>query len=149
MQIRVLKTKLMPEKRVLENFLLNDELRLTEQYDQAELDSSNATILLNTREEPAESTYKNVQSDFLKINDNLIINPIYQIEKKDNSVHLKRPSGISWFGDHLPTSEEFLPKEVEVQITSLSGRRIEMADPETLKELQKKFVLINVPEKYV
>ena len=139
----------MPEKRVLENFLTNNELRLTEKYDQAELDSSNATILLSTREEPTKSTYKNVQSDFLKNNNNLIINPIYEIIKKGNSVFLKRPSGISSFGDHLPTSEEVLPKEVEVQTTSLRGRRIEVADQETLKELQKKFVLINVPEKYL
>lgn len=143
------KTKLMPEKRVLENFLSNDELRVTERYSLAELNSSNAMILLNTREDPAETTYRNVHSDFLKINNNLIINPIYKIVKKDNLVLLKRPSGVSAFGDHLPTSEEFLPKEVQVQPTNLSGRRIEIADPEALKELQKKFVIINVPEKYV
>jgi SAM-dependent methyltransferase len=143
------KTRLMPEKKVLENFLNNDELKLTEQYNQASLDSSNATILLSTREEPAKSTYKNVQSDFLKNNNNLIINPIYKIIKKDNSVLLKRPSGVSSFGDNLPTSEGVLPKEVEVQITSLSGRRIEITNPDEQKELQKKFVLINVPEKYM
>jgi len=142
------KTKLMPEKRVLGDFLQNDELRLNEQYSQAELDSSNATILLNTQGEIAES-YKNVQTDFLKVNNNLIINPLYEIIKKDNTVLLKRPSGVSVFGDNLPTSEEYLPKEVEVQTTNLNGRRVEITSPETLKELQKKFVLINVPEKYV
>jgi SAM-dependent methyltransferase len=143
------KTTLMPEKRVLENFLSNDELRLTEQHDQDELNSSNAMIILSTREEPAESIYRNVQSDFLKINDNLIINPIYKIVKKGNLILLQRPLGVSSFGDNLPTSEEFLPEEVEVHPTSLSGRRIEIADTEVLRKLQKKFVIINVPEKYV
>ena len=106
-------------------------------------------ILLNTRRETAKSTYKNVQSDFLKNNNNLIINPIYEITQTGNKVLLKRPSGVSSFGDNLPTSEEVLPKEIEVQPTSLSGRRIEMTDKQALKELQKKFVIINVPEKYV
>ena len=116
---------------------------------QAELNSSNAMVLLSTREEPQKLIYQNVQSDFLKNKNDLIINPIYEITKKDDAVFLKRPSGVSSFGDNLPTSEEVLPKEVEVQITSLSGRRIEIKDKETLKELQKKFVIINVPEKYV
>jgi SAM-dependent methyltransferase len=140
--------RLIPERKVLENFLFKDNLSLPTKLDETELNSSNAMILVQSKGDIFQTVFEGVQTDFVKIKDNLIINPIYKIEKQGNVIHLKRSSGDSLFGDHVPFSEAYLPKEIDIHTKSLSGRRTEISDTEMLKELQRKFVIINVPEKY-
>jgi SAM-dependent methyltransferase len=143
-----LEVRLMPEKITVQNFLQKGLLCLPDQINESELNSSNAMILLITKENIARTILEKVQSDIVKIKDNLIINPIYKIEKQGDVIHLERSSGDSFFGDHLPITEDYLPKEIDIKVQSLNGRRIKLFDTSSLEELQKKFVMINVPEKY-
>lgn len=144
-----LETKVMPEKKIVEDFLFHNKLNLANQYDEDELNSSNATILVATSNKSIYSNYDEVDYDFLRVKNNLIINPIYEIERKEDIVFLKRSTSELFLGDILPFSEEYLPKKLHIKSKSLGGRQIQLLNSETLTNLRKQFVIINVPENYI
>jgi SAM-dependent methyltransferase len=143
-----LEVKVLPERKVVENFLFHNKLDLLEKHTEATLNSSNAIILLATSDKSLLTTYDNVNRDFLNAKSNLIVNPIYEMTEKEDQVLLERPLHEYSLGDSYPTSEKYLPKKHKMRKESLSGRQIRISDLEQAEDLMRKFIIINVPEKY-
>jgi SAM-dependent methyltransferase len=143
-----LETKVLPERNVVENFLLHNKLDLVEEYTEDTLNSSNAIILLVTLDKSLLTTYDKVNRDFLSAKNNLIINPIYEMTEKEDQILLERPLHEYSLGDSYPISEKYLPKKHKICKESISGRQIRISDLEKVEDLMKKFIIINVPEKY-
>jgi SAM-dependent methyltransferase len=146
--------KILPERKVLDNFLNQNKLDLFEDYYDEELNSSNALILIATLDKSIFKIYNNVDHDFLRVKNNLIINPIYDIKQKEDKYILKRSLAKYALGDHYPLSEKYLPEVYEINKDFLNGRQVRFHDLEKVNiekanYLMKKFVIINVPENYM
>ena len=68
--------------------------------------------------------------------------------EKKGQILLERPLHEFSLGDSYPISEKYLPKKHEICKESVSGRQIHISDLEKVEDLMKKFIIINVPEKY-
>lgn len=143
-----LEINVLPEKNVVENFLFHNKLDLVEEYTEDTLNSSNAIILLATLDKSLLTTYDKVNRDFLSAKSNLVINPIYEMTEKEDQILLERPLHEYSLGDSYPISEKYLPKNHKMYKESISGRQIRISDLEKVEDLMKKFIIINVPEKY-
>ena len=144
-----LKTKVIPERNVLTNFVFGDKLDIGKEFSEEELNSSNALILMATLDKSIFKTYNKVNSDFLSIRSHLIINPIYEMKRKDSKFLLKRPLHKYALGDIYPFSEKYLPKEIELSENLLTGREVKSKYIEKVDELMKQFVVVNVPPNYI
>ena len=144
-----LETKVIPERKVLTNFVFDNKLDIGREFSEEELNSSNALILLATLDTSVFKTYNKVNSDFLSIRSHLIINPIYEMKRKDGKFLLKRPLHKYSLGDIYPFSEKYLPKECEISEDLLIGREVKFSGIKEVEDLMKRFVIINVPANYI
>jgi SAM-dependent methyltransferase len=143
-----LEVKVMPERKIIENFLLVNELDLVENCSKTELDSANAIILLATSDKSLLRVYDEVNRDFLSAKSNLIINTFYEMKEKGDLILLERSFQYS-LGDSYSLTEMYLPKKYEISKEFVSGRHVHISDLEKVEDLMKKFVIINVPENYI
>ena len=143
-----LEITVLPERKVVEDFLFHNKLDLVEEHSDDTLNSSNAIIILATLDKSLLTTYDEVNRDFLSAKSNLIINPLYEMTEKEDQILLERPLHQYLLGDSYPISEKYLPKNHKMYKESISGRQIHISDLEKVEDLMKKFILINVPEKY-
>lgn len=153
-----LPVKALPERNLVEDFLLKNELNLAKDYPQAALDASNAICLVGTRQESLLKLYKEVGNDFLSNKANLTINPIYEVTHKPDKLILRRHFPSEEFREEYPLTEKFLPEEyaVEGELINLvkegafdiAPGDLSESDFRQIEDLMKRFVLINVPENY-
>lgn len=131
--------KILPEDKIIEDFIRSDQLNLSREYSSAELDSSNL-ILLKT---PYIENYVNLRSKLYPQCGNLIINPIYKIKSKnENKIVLKREFPSEYFRKEYPMSESYLIDNYELDLNDLNSK-------ETICNLLGKFILINAPKRYM
>ena len=144
-----LKSKTMPEREIIKDFLLQNKLDLTKEYDENNLNSSNAVILLATSDESLFATYDRVDSDFLRVKNNLVINPIYEIKENGTKILLERTAFGCSLGELYPFAEKYLPISYEFDKESVNRRRVRISNSAEVEALMKKFILINLPENYL
>ncbi|VVB71505.1 Ubiquinone/menaquinone biosynthesis C-methyltransferase UbiE [uncultured archaeon] len=150
--------KTMPEKNVVEDFLLGNHLDLAREYSEADLNSSNALIVIGTNDKSVLHAYPNALSSFLEIKHNLIINPIYAIDHRRDRVILHRKFPSEFFRSEYPLTEKYLPNEYildEKLALASNGRylniklaRLSEKDLLNVEEMMKNFAVINAPENY-
>lgn len=152
-------TKLVPENNVIEDFIFEDKLDLAREYSEPNLDSSNALIVIGTRDKSSVlRTYQSVWKPLLDNKSNLIINPIYMIEYQTNRVILRRKFSSESFRREYPITEKYLPEECitdERIAKALNGKTIVTSSTELLEQdlnhiedMMRKFIIINVPQNY-
>jgi len=149
---------LLPEKNIVEDFIRSNVLDLTREYSEAALNNSNAIAIIGGRDKSILRIYQDVWSDLLRNRSNLIINPIYTIERKVDSVTLRRKLSSDSFRKEFPFMENYLPEECTINgmiAESLNGRGLDTSSTEfseqdllCIEDLMKKFVVINVPQNY-
>ena len=146
-----LEVKVMPERRIVENFLFSNKLDLVEKYSEDKLNSANAMMLMATSGSSLFKVYDRVNRDFLSVKNNLVINPLYEMKPKDDSIVLVRSSHkfSLLFGDYYPLTEKYIPEKYEISKEFVSGRKAHISDLEKAEDLMKRFVIINVPENYL
>jgi len=153
-----LKIKAIPERRIMEDFLLNNELDLTEEYSGKELNASNAISIIGTQDKSLFGVYDKVDSDFLSNKNNLVINLIYKINSRKDKVILKRDFPSDLLRTEYPFTERYLPEEIVINAELaqvLSGRNVNMSSTKIsekigdVEDLMRQFVIINVPEMYL
>lgn len=142
-------TKVMPERKVVEDFLFRNKLDLVEKYAEADLNSSNAVAILAAVDKSLFAVYNQVDRDFFDVKDNLVINPIYEINERDENVLLKRSLQKYSLGDSYPIAENYLPEEYEISKEYVDGREVHIPDLEKVEELMKRFIILNTPENYI
>ena len=153
-----LSIKILSEKNIVEDFLQGNKLDLKKKYTNADLNSSNALIIIGTKDKSLQQTYHEIWSDLLGNKSGLIINPIYGIERKLDRVILRRTFPSESFRKEYPLTEKYLPKECIINKTlakALNGRgscisstKFSELDMLHIEELMRLFVIINVPQNY-
>jgi SAM-dependent methyltransferase len=145
--------KVLPEKRIVESYLFDNKLDLLEEYSENELNSTNAMILMATSDKSIFKVYDRVNSDFLRIKNNLVINPIYDVKSKDDYILLVRSSQYAraqfLYEDYYPLTKKYIPEKYEIRKEYVSGQKVQISDLDKLEDLMKRFVIINVPENYL
>jgi SAM-dependent methyltransferase/uncharacterized protein YbaR (Trm112 family) len=143
-----LEIKAIPERRIVENFLLNNELDLAEEYSENELNASNAISIIASKEKSLFGVYDRVDSYFLNKN-NLVINPIYKMKEEGDKILLRRNFPSEFFRKEYPLTEKYLPERSEIDKRFVNGRSVCVSDSDEIEDLMRKIVIINVPEKYM
>jgi ubiquinone/menaquinone biosynthesis C-methylase UbiE/DNA-directed RNA polymerase subunit RPC12/RpoP len=139
--------KLLQEKAIIEDFILRDQLNLSKEYSEEELNSSNAISLVRGID---SLQFKNIWREILDIKGNLIINPIYKMKKNGDKILLERILPYP-FKEVYPLTDKYLPEYCTISEKLLNGGNICISDENKTKieELMRKFVIINVPEKFI
>ena len=87
----------------------------------------------------------------IKVKENLIINSIYKMKEEGDKILLERVFPSEFFRMEYPLTEKYLPEKCEINKKFVKGRsvRISGSDEIEIEDLMRKFVVINVPEKYM
>ena len=141
--------KTIPELKVVQDFIFENKLDLTQKHAEEVLNSANGLIFLSTLDKSLLTTYSNVDQEFLEVKDNLIINPIFKARKSGDKILLERPDCKLFSGDSYQFSEHYLPRKTEINGNIAEGIHVDIPDTSKVEDLMKKFVLINVPNNYV
>ena len=138
----------LPEKSIIEDFVLRDRLDLSKKYSEEELNLSDAILMIGGAD---LDCFEGLWKDILGIKDNLIINPIYKIKEKGDMIVLEREFPSEFFRKEYPLTEKYLPERCEIDRRFVNGRTVCVSgsDEIEIENLMRKFVIINVPEKYI
>ena len=143
-----LNVKALPEKAVIEDFVLRDKLDLSKKYSEEELNLSDAILMIaGVCLECFEGVWKDILK--IKIKENLIINPTYKMKEKGNMILLEREFPSEFFRKEYPLAEKYLPERCEINKRLVNGRSVCVSDSDKIEDLMRKFVVINIPEKYI
>jgi len=151
--------RVLPEKRVVEDFVLRDRLDLSKEYSEEELNSSDAIIIVagaGVGSECFDGVWEDILKVKRKIKENLIINPIYKMKEEGDKILLEREFPSESFRKEYPLTEKYLPERGEIGKGLVSGGSVFVSDSDEregeikeIKDLMRKFVVINVPERYI
>ena len=145
-----LKVMALPEKSIIEDFILRERLDLSKRYSKKQLNLSDAIIIIGGAD---SDCFDELWKDILEVKENLIINPMYKMKEKDDKILLERDftRELELFRKEYPLTEKYLPERCEINKRFVEGRsvRVSGSDEIEIEELMRKFVIINVPEKYI
>ena len=143
-----LTVKALPEKSIIEDFILRGRLDLSKKYSEEELNSSDAIIMIGGAD---SDCFEVIWEDILEIKENLVINPIYKTKEEGDKILLEREFPSEFFRKEYPLTEKYLPEKCEINKKFVKGRsvRVSGSDEIEIEDLMRKFVVINVPEKYM
>ena len=136
----------LPEKSIVEDFVLRSRLDLSKKFSEEELNSSDAIIMIGGVD---SDCFEGLWKDILGIKENLIINPIYKMKEEGDKIVLEREFPSEFFRKEYPLTEKYLPERCEIDKRFVNGRSISISDSNEIEDLMRKFVVINVPEKYM
>ena len=140
----------LPEKNIVEDFILRDRLDLSKNYSEEELNSSDAILIIGGAD---SDCFDELWEDILeiKVKENLIINPIYKMKEEGDKILLEREFPSEFFRKEYPLTEKYLPERCEISKIFVDGRSVCVSgeDEIEIEDLMRKFVIINVPEKYM
>lgn len=150
-----LEIKLLPEKNLIEDFILRNKLDLLKQYSESEIDSSNAISIIGSKNKSIFDIFEKIGNEFLIKKDNLIINPIYKIRNKNGRIVLERNFPSELFRKEYPLAEKYLPEKYIISgnlVKVIKGRVLDITKISDLKEIEnlmRRFIIINVPKRYL
>jgi SAM-dependent methyltransferase/uncharacterized protein YbaR (Trm112 family) len=136
----------LPEKSIVEDFIQRDKLDLSKKYSEKELNLSDAILIIAGAD---LECFDGIWKDILEVKENLIINPIYKMKEEGDKILLEREFSSEFFRKEYPLTEKYLPERREIDKMFVNGRSISVSDSNEIEELMRKFVVINVPEKYI
>ena len=138
----------LPEKCIIEDFILRDRLDLSKKYSEEELNLSDAILMIGGAD---SDCFEGLWKDIVEIKENLIINPIYKMKEKGDKIVLEREFPSEFFRKEYPLTEKYLPERCEMDKIFVKGRSVCVSgeDEIEIENLMRKFVVINVPEKYI
>lgn len=145
-----LPTVMISEEKVLKDFLYQNRLNLLSRSSEDELNCSDALIIFSTSDKNVFRDYDNVDNFLLNEKKNLVINPIYDITIKGSEFILSRPSmSANAVGDFYPVAESYIPNKIEIKKNLVKNTSVSKESSEQLDDLIRKFVVLNVPEKFM
>ena len=140
--------KALPEKNIIEDFILRDRLDLSKKYSEEELNSSDAIIMIGGVD---SDCFDGIWKEILEIKENLIINPIYKMKEVGDKIVLEREFPSGFFRREYPLTEKYLPERCEIDKRFVDGRSVCVSGEyeREIENLMRKFVVINVPKNYI
>jgi len=149
-----LEVRLIPEDKVIENFLANDKIDLKEKTSEQELKNSHAIVLVASDNQRFFRVYQNIDIFPKETMKNLIINPIYKVREKRNYLHLTMRAFPRKLGEttDILLMKKYMPDTCVVEknlITCIRNNRITSKEFKKIHDLMKKFILLCIPENYM
>jgi ubiquinone/menaquinone biosynthesis C-methylase UbiE len=145
--------RIIPDEKLLENFLFENKLDLKRVYSLNELKNARGLSLVVSSDEKYFNVFNNIDEYLIKYKDNLIINPIYTISYDGEFVILKKQSPEKWVEIEYQFALSYMPNELRIKkeiIKNLNSRLVQNQNIiDELNNLIKSFVLINVPKSFV
>jgi SAM-dependent methyltransferase len=149
-------TYVIPENRVIEDFIQRYELDLTKGVSKETQDSANTLCMLASENKDLIGKYSDLAS-FIKRNfKNPIINPIYEIGQGKEGTTLKRRPPNSLFFKEYPLSKRYLPEKYTLPkdiLGALKGKSVmnikRNMEKGSFKEMIEKFIILDTPVRYV
>jgi SAM-dependent methyltransferase/uncharacterized protein YbaR (Trm112 family) len=138
----------LPEKSIVEDFVLRDRLDLSKNYSEEELDWADAILMIGGAD---SDCFEGLWKDILGIKENLIINPIYNMKEEGDRILLEREFPSEFFRKEYPLTEKYLPERCEIDKRFVNGRIVRVSDSDEIEieDLMREFVVINVPRNYI
>ena len=140
----------LPEKSIIEDFVLRDKLDLSRKYSEEELDGADAILMIGGVDSDCfDELWEDISE--IKIKENLIINPIYKMKEKGDKILLEREFPSEFFRGEYPLTEKYLPERCEIDKRFVKGRIVCVSDENEheIEDLMREFVIINVPRNYI
>lgn len=128
-------SKLFPNSQVIHNYFISDALDLSKNYSFDLLDKDQTFSLVYSNDLQVFSKKVNISKLFFRKSGKYFTNPIYTINRLNNSMHLdlKYPSVIFEKEHSIP--EKYFPKKILIKDSDLQKDSF-------LKDLQRKFIII-------
>ena len=136
----------LPEKSIVEDFVLRGRLDLSKRYSKEQLNSADAILMMAGAD---SDCFEGLWKDILGIKENLIINPLYKMKKKGDKILLERKFPSESFRREYPLTEQYLPQKCTIDKIFVNGRMVCVSDSDEIEDLMRKFVVINVPKNYI
>jgi SAM-dependent methyltransferase len=153
-----LPTTVLPENRIIKEYMKDTKLDLQADHSQSEIDSSGSVCILGTHDQDILRTYETIQYPTLESHTTTIINPIYDVISQGGGIRLDRTDVNEIFRSEYSLSFEYLPSTYNISgniSRCFQGRRLRLnsnISPEDIEKLQKmlrNFIILQVPKKYV
>jgi ubiquinone/menaquinone biosynthesis C-methylase UbiE len=146
-----------PETGLVKDFLDKSEIDLTKNYPDNAINSANALSMIVTADKNLIDKYPDLHIYLERFIRNPIINPVYKIHRKGNTIVLERSIPNRMYAEEYPLSLRFLPRRYTIPrmiSKSIAGRNIGRLDEEVrndraFKDMIRKFVIIDAPRGYV
>ncbi len=145
----------LPERKLVEGFLLRDELDLTSKYSEKELNSSPAIALVCGGGDRDFRMYSGASRVYFDKREHLVVNPAYEIKHDGESLLLKRVFPQGAFQRECPLASSHLPESYRIGrelLKEVEGRQVSLefvqAQGKAVQEMMRRFILVNVPEGY-
>jgi SAM-dependent methyltransferase len=145
--------RVMPESTVVRQFLCEDQLDLRREWSSGELakDTTGISIVVN----PSNSVfrrYEGLWERYIRRMTNPVVNPIYKVDSKNETVLRKRNISEHYGAELRFNGTTYVPNVYRLEqsidspgsVTSIRQRR-----PDVFHELANKFVMIDVPERFL
>lgn len=144
--------RIVPENALIREFVSDGDVSLERTWSAAELNESlSGLALIATRDESVFRNYTNVLATYVNRLHNPIVNPIFHSQRADGAMRLTKRTSLSFgpavkaqVGSLVPDS--YLLREEELSQARLEGQG---KFRERMRELVRKFVLIDAPERFI
>jgi SAM-dependent methyltransferase len=153
-----LSTIILPEEGIINQYMKERRLDLLADYPKTEIDSSSALCIMGAEDRHMMRTYENIDCPSLKTSNNMVINPMYDMRVQNGEIKLKRADLNEVYKSEYPLTFKYLPASYSLSRNFshyLDGRRLRIPveinrnDEKILEDLLKRFIILQVPEKYV
>ncbi len=151
-------TTILPEDRVINQYMEEKKLDLKANYSESEINSSGALCIVGTKDEGIIRAYDNIEYPSLESVGTAMINPIYEFNSQGSGIRLTRTDVNKIYRTEYPLTFKYLPPSYSIQgnlSRYFQGRYLKPTgsltsdDKRKLDEMLKKFLIIQAPEKYL
>ena len=143
--------RIIPDTKLLEEFLFENRLDLKRIYPLDELKSAPGLSLIATSKQKHFDVFNNIDKYLLKFKEELVINPVYAIFEEEETFILKKHVSVEWVRIEYQFALDYMPDEIRVKknlIKNLNNSSMDKQDIFELNNLIRRFVLINAPENF-
>jgi SAM-dependent methyltransferase len=137
------------ERALLEGFVREGRLDLTNEADAGDLDASNAVVMVAGIGGDVPDRWNDSAAFVLRRASSLGVNPLYQASARGETLHLERRWPDANLAAECRDAERYLPAEIDVEVDLLERIRSNAtteADAAAAKRLIESFVVVPVPQ---
>lgn len=146
-----LKVKLVPNESLISDFLMQSKMDLQKEQQIEEMDDTFGFSLIASHVERSFEQYENLWETYINKIDNLIVNPIYSVNKKGNTYIMTKKALSEEYKTLTETSILPLPNTFHMNedvLDSSIGHKMNFTDSDMIDGLVRKLVLIAAPNNY-
>jgi SAM-dependent methyltransferase len=156
--LKPIPTTIFSENRLIDDYLTEQRLDLNRNHTGSEIDSSGSLCIIGSHDKGIIRTYENIEYPTLSTNYTTIINPIYEMDSGNGNIKLTRSDVNEVYKKEYSMTFEYLPPSYTISgklSVFFQGNQLKIPEnleeppSKELKDMLRKFIILNVPEEYV